>query len=282
LWEDLWLFERDTTQAGDNSPLAEKYVYQNPYNYVSNNPVKMIDPDGKDNVIYLVMLPGNDKEVTRNLVKNLTNLVSSAKMNVKIHMVTDSKKFDISKIDKTDAVAVIGGNKKSVSDYITKNFDGYVSEGFKKGEAGDGRSLTSWLDSDFNPEITDGGGENGWSYVTAISTEEFQYDREGNNKQSIPEKLGTSDRSLATAFNILHGAGHLSGIYHGGNGKSPDMGFMYDGNILNKVLTGSGAYSLGKIDSLVKKTAKEEVSTMDKINGRFSKNITPKLNYEPK
>ncbi|WP_353122269.1 RHS repeat domain-containing protein [Dysgonomonas capnocytophagoides] len=42
-------------------PLAEKYFSWSPYVYVANNPMKFIDPDGKEKLIFFDPKKGNEE-----------------------------------------------------------------------------------------------------------------------------------------------------------------------------------------------------------------------------
>ncbi|MBK8195265.1 MAG: hypothetical protein IPK76_19385 [Lewinellaceae bacterium] len=86
------------------------------------------------NTIYVLGLNGADKSVIKGLKSILEKFINAANLTTNVVMVGDSKKFDITKIKTTDAVAVVGGNKKEAANFILGNLDkGYLSEEFKTG-----------------------------------------------------------------------------------------------------------------------------------------------------
>jgi hypothetical protein len=61
-------------------PLAHKYPDISPYAFVANSPIIFIDPDGRENIIYLVALPSAYSKLS---VQNVTDIINQANANFK-------------------------------------------------------------------------------------------------------------------------------------------------------------------------------------------------------
>jgi RHS repeat-associated protein len=251
-------------------PLAAKYAGWSTYNYVLGNPVKFVDPDGKepdDNIVYLLALKGANKTTVKAAEKNLNTYLEAAGLGktVQVVMVEDPSNFDITCMDPSDVVAVIGGNKSDIAEYILNKIPSdYTSGNYKK-------EMDSFASStpQENPEKSDVG-DKGWGYVIATTT--TMYTPKANVGDTPYHKSLNVKPGEAVGLSILHGMGHTAGIGHGYASK--DFGFMTGGNLLPARLKESGS-----VVNLIKNTVKNESKTMEIIYNRYKGE--PKLNYDP-
>lgn len=85
-----------------------------PYSGFANNPILFVDPDGRDNFIYLIFVNPNKSKLSKSdmkeIIKRAQWIVTHAGLNVKIKGFEYNKKapIDISKLDKTDRLVYIG------------------------------------------------------------------------------------------------------------------------------------------------------------------------------
>lgn len=185
-------------------PLASKYPYYSPYSAFGNNPILYVDNDGRENIVYLVYLPDknpkaqkiNAQQVAAEANANYEKMGLKTRVVVVDQSVTGKMKFDAGKIDKTDAVAVIG----NVSD-VTK----YIKENDKTNQGGYNASLSGWKGGDSNPELSENHidghlpNQRGGDFI-AIDV---------NGLGAINSQLNTNNNQTA-AILLMHGSGHNS------------------------------------------------------------------------
>jgi RHS repeat-associated protein len=183
-------------------PKTEKFSSWSTYQYCMNNPMLYVDPNGMENEIYLVGVEG----ITNKQLRAIRNKINQ---NFKdLHLKTRASIFKgksftkemYGKIDKTDAVAVIG-NAGAVTKEVS-SLDPKMGDQLKN-------------DPDFgpkgkvNPEISGNpyGSVNSNNNIIAVNTEDAKEQTHWYNVK-LPE---------AIAFDVTHGAGHNSSLSHGGS-----------------------------------------------------------------
>ena len=241
-------------------PHAHKYTASSPYSYAFNNPIIIIDPNGKDNVIYLEAL---DESVTRGQMRKIARHANknfrSMGLNTRVKLSAKGKSVDIDKIDKTDAVAFIGKMNT-----VLNHVEGLQSNGKNVGveynmrKGMDGNSFGGEAGK-ITPEYSDGNLINLATGATGV----------------FAKKINKSFEEAAGLL-ITHGAGHLTGMHHSGdqidlsNGDGtwsthiiPDNSIMTEGGeMINHAAKGG---------DVIKTYVESSNNTMSRIVGRAGK-----------
>lgn len=212
-------------------PKADKYNYLTPFQYGLNNPVLYVDPDGRDNVVYLWALKGSglSKSEIKQMVKQANANFKELGLNTRVRLFK-GKTFNWTKMDKTDALAVFG-NGKDVAQAI-------IQQGLKFGltvEASANHGGFGATQVRVNPEIGQNDNPGGYGgKVIALASESIM---DGAKDMKVTN-------SEWGAFLINHAAGHNAGLNHGGSqvgsadSRNIPMGsLMTDGGIIMRNLT---------------------------------------------
>jgi len=162
-------------------PLTEKYPSSNPYEYAFNNPMVFVDPDGLENIIYLIYTDNDDKgrEEIEGIINQVNSIFEEYGLETRLQMFSSEDKFDRNLLDDTDSVFLIG-EEESVKAYDRENNITGNWGSNKEGARG-------WRTSDqgYTPEVT----------------------RQGENRASYATSKEKGDRLILF---ILHGLGHQS------------------------------------------------------------------------
>ena len=195
--------------------------HQSPYLFVANNPIIYVDPNGEDNVIYLVALPSSKSQFSVEDMKSIAAIANANYQNLgletRVVVFESNDPFDPAHLDPNDSYVLLGSSNE-----ITSTVSG---QGFTK-EIQDAAKI---LATTSGPE------------ESATSRDKFE---QGilieSNRVSSFASSSSSDKLGAAAFLITHGAGHNAGInIHSDNLLSPfsNASIMYSGNYLTSWYT---------------------------------------------
>ncbi len=200
-------------------PLQAKYPNLSPYSAFANSPILVIDKDGYENIIYLIVLPDANTVLSKTDIQNTVDKANASfaamGLNTRVEIWTPEKgeEFNMQYLDPSDGVAVIG----------SKNA---VMKEIKRLDPTEGTAMDESFKNDANcPEESSNiskPGRNG--KFIAISA--------GDAKGFA--KLTHSKVSTAIAFLIMHGRGHNAGA--GNNHDATDAEVMTEGgNIIGRI-----------------------------------------------
>jgi RHS repeat-associated protein len=257
-------------------PKATKYSSISPYQYCMNNPMLYIDPDGRDNVIYLVGVEGMSRKELRAIQKlvNQNFKDMGLKTQARIYTGKDFSKV-YGKMDKTDAVAVIG-NEAAVNKLVSK-LDPKMGEYLSKDkDFGTGGATNPEVSGNLNGDVSSN------NNIIAVNMEDAR---------SQAKDLGASVTEMIS-FDVTHGAGHNSGLNHGGDimpgeGSSADRripmySVMSSGQTMYNALDYAQHYSKQKIPGTMQ-TVGDFIKTNDNkgIIKQYYENRFGKANPTP-
>ncbi|MBP5454982.1 MAG: hypothetical protein J6Y37_00600, partial [Paludibacteraceae bacterium] len=204
-------------------PMWEKYMGMSPYNYCAGNPVSLVDPDGRENAIYVIDLQGEKKDIETNKVieqanKEFENLGLNTRL---VKCPVSAEEFSSKKLDNTDSYVVIG-SAKQVKDFILKQNPEYEAD------------FSGWTGGECNPERS----SNGKTKTHAIGIDA---------KGAITYAKNTKQEKVKFAsFLIEHGVGHNATLDHSSESnkkhseqKCTNAAIMGGGQWINRALHGS-------------------------------------------
>ena len=241
-------------------PMSAKYPSMSPYSGLSNNPIIFVDPDGRDNIIYLVVANGTKSKVsiaTANAIATEANKAyEKLGLNTRVQVVTDAN-FNSRYTDPTDAVAVLGTTKQQ-QDYIAKQGPSAKLFGETiKNEVKQGYGSGTYPELSQNEVDHRRSGERGGEFILI-------------NEQGLSEfaKKAVSSVAESGAFLIIHGANHNSGKNHFENGNAISSG-------------GNKVYSILNNGALVTAEDNGAIVSFPNVDGYksiidFTKNRSPK------
>ncbi|MCB9018861.1 MAG: hypothetical protein H6546_00860 [Chitinophagales bacterium] len=195
-------------------PLTAKYPALSPYLFSFNNPISYVDPEGSDNVIYLVVLPSSKTSLSKTDVNNIVNQANenfqNLGLNTRVVLATDVVGSNVyafdpnnSGIDPTDAIAVIG-SADDVTGYISDYNQAFADKLITDkdwGNKGDPNQAIAENGRGLSPTTEKGG-----SWI-AIDASQLEY---------TSARLGIT-LSQAGGWVLNHEAGHNAGLDHFGS-----------------------------------------------------------------
>ncbi len=222
-------------------PLCEKYQSITPYSYAFNAPIIFVDPDGRENTIYLYAVDNSISIAELRKIRNAANRnFKKNDLETRVHILKGKlDKAKYKSLATTDGVAVVG--KK---DNVIKAVKSFNSEFAAKLQNSTFGTFTN-PESTQDPSYKKDGGNN----ITAIETNVVRETTSKDYKSSMEETM---------AFIINHAAGHMADMKDDGprittdaNGKYVYENIMASGQTLYNGIQFNGK----KLDDYINSSA---------------------------
>ncbi|MCT4582009.1 MAG: hypothetical protein N4A35_11360 [Flavobacteriales bacterium] len=176
-------------------PHASSYPSWSPYAAFADNPIIYVDPDGRDNIIYLLVLPSANEKLTmadkQEIINESNNLYKKMGLNTRVVLFENAENFNPDFMDANDSYALLG-NSSEIKTMQSKN-------GFWKQHLGH----VYTVDNPEKSSILRGGHE----LAVGINIA-FELNR------VFAKKYFNLDQNKGVAFTLVHGSTHNSGMEH--------------------------------------------------------------------
>ncbi len=256
---------------------ASSYPEQSPYHFAYNNPNLFVDPDGNDNVIYLMLSKKVDAKLTvsdlNEIAKNANKILADLGLSTKVVVFNDSEPFSSKYLDDNDGFSVIG-EVYSVNEAIKAN----LTDAEWQGENWKKVGLSSRLPwgSSSNPELS------------GLNVNVVGIHASGSKVEAGNLGLGVN---MFRAYLLVHGLIHTTGVNGHVNETEgtlskedveiEDAGLNVNGGFVNKVLTGKGSSQGYDITNTRGLKTMEDISdpnknaaAVDKLESHYDPNCT--------
>lgn len=238
-------------------PLAEKFAGRSPYEYTFSNPIKLIDPDGKEPSPYSF-----NKTDFYNYIRYIGDNARKAKRTV-----NGVSAYGYSDVDKHDCVTTVNRSMRILlrdnSIPAVKNMDDQMNKLISMGYAG-GKITIDFKDSTGNMTT---GKTNPVGYLNKSLTE------------SIKESIGKESGYFLFGMSIMDGY-HSVTIAVKSNGNPEYLEYqIYDQNgskvSINDIQGYFGTFNEKEVDNWLLKYVSEGNRTQSGEKGRTTTTITP-------
>ncbi|HYC83577.1 MAG TPA: RHS repeat-associated core domain-containing protein, partial [Chryseosolibacter sp.] len=254
------MYSPDLGRWASIDPHSSRYEITTPYNYAFNNPMLFVDPTGMDNIIYILVADGMDKEKAQQIVKTTNAILEKLGLSTRAQ-IFEGDNFDDSNLDKTDNWVVIGEDRKKIDEKVQSITTIRAADDVTTVLADFTADWAAQNDPS-NPEISD---RHDMAKGVAV-------DHKTGNVGTHPTN-SNPDPYSGTALSILHGAGHSAASFMKAeldNDGHTASGVMSNGNNLIK------AFRSGGVDGIIDQ---ENSAYINAMNARYGTK-SPRDNYQ--